>query len=324
MKRVSLWASAVAFLFVAACEKDHATQVDSGDTALFAHVPAGQDVLWGGNYTKVQSVFENMGPLFDQMGSGGHIMSQWMTCFGKLSDLPKSKFVGGAHIADGGVTLTFAMSGFTVDDIAKCGNDAGLATKIDADHKFVAIDMPRMGTQPQLTLGYLVLSDGSLYSRESFKLGLAPSFTVPSRAELEADIAGLGGTSAASDPMLASLGGKVDRVKTVWFIATGAKTPLAGRLGEVYGTLDMKSGIAFDVTAQLLEKADADKAEEGVATIKGMAEQVPAEFKEVIKSIQLQRTGDHLHLHLALSAEQLEHLMSQLGTMIPGAGARMQ
>ena len=109
-----------------------------------------------------------------------------------------------------------------------------------------------------------MLPGGALYTRQSMIISAAPVVTPASRSELEADIAAVGKANATDDKALQALVAKVDRSKTVWFVGTGANTPIADKLGEVYGSFDIASGLAADVTIQLKDSELAGPLEDGV------------------------------------------------------------
>jgi hypothetical protein len=244
-----------------------------------------------------------------QLGSG---MTTWMACF---TDLKQLKLAASIDVAGRDVQMRTVLAGISLDDVAKCGQQAGFATTIDPDHKFVSIALPA----PAATTGYLVLPSGALYSRQSFAIATVPTVSGVVRADLEGDIAKLGGKTAADDPTLGSLVPNVDRTKTVWFTGTAANTPLGDKIGEGWGTFDVSSGLALDITIQVKNPADADKVEQGIAQLRTMADQAPGDLKDVIKNLKLSRSGDHLRFTLAISEAVLKSLISQFGGML-GAG----
>ena len=317
MKRSTAIVASLLFLVVAACAKERAAHdpgVSPSEASLFVHIPAGQAVMWGGNYAKVQSTLETLaasvGPLFGALGSGGEAMSKEVACSAKLSETANAKAIGGARIVDDGVQIYFVISGIAIDEIAKCGRDAGIVTTVDADHKFVALEVPSLAKQRGYTVGYLQLPDGSLYFRQT-----RPIPVNTTRSVLEAEIAALNAPNAktaASEPLLA-LAGKVDHAKTLWFVGNGANAAW-DEMGEIYGTIDLAAGLALDVTVQVMRATDADGLAQRFAQAVSSADQLPAAYQDAVKSMRLERNGDHLRFRAALSSSQLASLFAAVGS----------
>jgi hypothetical protein len=316
---VSFLVVAIALASVVACEKTHDPQgsggLDASDKALFQYLPAGEALFWGGNYMKLQNFMQStMGQMtsamMDKMGSG---MSQWMTCFADAKQLKVAASVG----FDGkGATMRMVTGGMSLDQVVKCGQQAGFATTVDPDHKFASIVLP----PPAPSAGYLVLPSGALYTRQGFALALTPTVVSATRAELEADQSKLGANNATTDPTLARLVGKVDRSKTAWVVGNAASTPIGTKVGEAWATIDISSGLAMELTVQVKSSADIDKIEQGITQLRGMADQVPASFQDLIKNLKFDRQGDHVHFAIKVGEDALKAIMSQVGGMI---GANM-
>jgi hypothetical protein len=306
-------------LAAAACEKTHDAQgsgaLDPSDKALFQYLPAGQALFWGGNYMKLQNFMQStMGQMtsamMDKMGSG---MSQWMTCFADAKQLRVAASVG---FEGNGAAMRMVTSGMTLDEVVKCGQQAGFATNVDPDHKFASVVLP----PPAPSAGYLVLPSGALYTRQAFALALTPTMVSATRAELEADQAKVGANNAVTDPTLTRLVGKVDRSKTAWVVGSGANTPVAAKLGDAWATIDISSGLAMELTLQVKNQADIDKIDQGITQLRGMADQVPASFQDLIKNLKFDHQGDHVHFAIKVNEDSLKSIMSQVGGMI---GANM-
>jgi hypothetical protein len=322
MKRrssVSFVVIAIALASAAACEKTHDAQgsgaLDASDKALFQYLPAGQALFWGGNYMKLQNFMQStMGQMtsamMDKMGSG---MSQWMTCFADAKQLRVAASVG---FEGNGAAMRMVTSGMTLDEVVKCGQQAGFATNVDPDHKFASVVLP----PPAPSAGYLVLPSGALYTRQAFALALTPTMVSATRAELEADQAKVGANNAVTDPTLTRLVGKVDRSKTAWVVGSAANTPVAAKLGDAWATIDISSGLAMELTLQVKNQADIDKIDQGITQLRGMADQVPASFQDLIKNLKFDHQGDHVHFAIKVNEDSLKSIMSQVGGMI---GANM-
>lgn len=298
---------------VAACGKSSGPK-GSGDLAgaeasLFKEIPGGNLALFGGNYMKMQNFMSStMGKAVASMMKDEKAEA-WMTCFANFKEM---KVAGGLGYAGSAITMRMAFSGIKATDIADCAKKGEFNVQLDPDNKFVAVEVKTAGMTVQQ--GYLTLPSGSIYSRMTINLGFPPSFTSAPRADLEADAAGAAKSSAQDDKNMIALASKVDRSKTFWFVGTAAGTPLASKIGELYGSIDLDAGLAMDVTVQVTSSADADKVADGVKQAKSMADKMPGDLKDVIEGLDFSRDGDHLRFAAKLSEKQLSNLMS-LGAM---------
>jgi hypothetical protein len=231
-----------------------------------------------------------------------------MACFDQLKDL---RVAGALAYTGGQLVFRIVFSGMKPSNVADCAKQADFKSTLDPDGKFVSVDIAASGMQ--MTQGYLQLPSGDLYMRMGIELGLAPTVVAASRADLEADAAATGKSNAAGDDKLVALVSKVDKSKTFWFVGNAAGTPLASKVGELYGTFDLASGVAVDVTVQLANAADADKIEHGIQQAKSMADKLPPDLKSIITNLDFSRSGDHVHFVAKATAEQLQGLMSMGG-----------
>jgi hypothetical protein len=311
----------VAVVLFAACKKETTSAgsgaLDATDNALFQYLPAGSTVLAGGNYMKLQNfmqsgVAEASAALADKLGPG---MAEWTKCFGGLPDMKKMRIAMSLKVTGMDAQLRMVLSGATVDDIAGCAQKANFKTTVDPDRKFIAVELP----QPAANGTYLVLASGALYFRQGIALGAMPKMVAATRTELEGDIAALGKTTAADDAAMTALIAKVDRTKTVWLVGHGDGTPLAEKVGNVWGTFDISSGLAIEFTVQLKVADDAKSAEEGFAQLRKSADQLPGDLKDVVKGIQLARNGNDLHVAAKVSDAQIKSLAGQFAGLLGGA-----
>jgi hypothetical protein len=294
-----------------ACEKDKGGSgaLDASDQAMFEYLPAGQTLLFGGNYMKLQNFMQSAlgklsSALVSSMGSG---MTDWMTCFGDLGQL---KIAASASFTGATPQLRMVMTGATVDQIAGCADKAGFKHAVDADKKYMSIELPL----PAPVSAYLVLPSGAIYTRAPF--GLQPDAKPFARADLEGDISALGGKTAADDAAFKSLVTKVDRSKTIWFVGHADGTPAADKVGEVWGTMDLGDGLALDVTFTLKDAAIAEKIEQGLGQAKEHADELPGEVKDVVKAIKLDRSGDQVHVTAKATDAQIKSIAGSLGGML--------
>jgi hypothetical protein len=315
---VAMWV-AIATL-VAGCKKEGATGgsagLDPAEKALLQYLPGGAPIVFGGNYMKLQNLLQGglgtMTEALDKMAPG---MSAWTKCFTEMAE-HKLRAAGVVTFVGNEAQLRMAFSGVTLDEAAACAQKANFKFTIDPDKKFMSIEMP-MASLPGATASYLVLPSGALYTRFNFSVGMTVPMSL-TRSVLEADASGFK-TTAADDAALAALAAKVDHSKTVWFVGRADGTPLADKVGDVYGTFDLSNGLAVDVVAQIKVADDAKKIEDGVAQARKVADQLPGDVKDVVKNMTLERNGDRLHFGVAVSSTQLKNIMSQFGGML-GSG----
>jgi hypothetical protein len=303
----------------AACEKTRAPQPKGSGTLspaeleLFKYLPKGQPVYFAGDYSKLHDVM-----------SGG--LGQFTTAIAdKLSPAmaTMTKCLATPHGMKSAMAMTyvdktledrFVIDGLKIADVAKCGQDSGLKTTVDADNRFVSVEMPMPnGT---LDFSYFALPNGPLYIHQTVTLSAKALPKMATRAECEADLAALGHNTAAEDADFNALASKADRTKTAWFVGSGAGTPLADKLNQAYGSIDATSGLAVDITVGLVRVADAEKLEQGVGQLRKMSDQLPASFKDVVAALKFDRSGDRVHVALALTDAQVKSVTDQLGGMI--------
>jgi len=296
-----------------ACEKSRSA-VSGDDIEQLKHLPGGNFAVVGGNYMKLQNFMQSsMGKMVEQFSAqatGNEGASKWTDCFAKY---PQLHLVGAVGRHEGGVDVRMVFTGMTLDNVTACAKDASFKTEVDSDGKYVRISIP--STMMTLEQGYLKLDDGALLMRQSMTLSPRPALAPSTRADLEADLAAAAkGPSAADDKPLLQIANKVDRTRTFWFAGTAEGTAEASTLGDVYGTVDIESGIDLDVTVQIKEPALADRLEKGVAQIKQLADKVPADLRSAVEGLQLQRDGEKLHVTAKVTDSQLAAL-AKLGAM---------
>ena len=311
MKRRSLISIMFLVLALAACEKAGSSSKGSGelsqqDKDLFKFLPAGSTAVFGGNYMKLQKFMtstlgKTTAEAMEKMGPG---MTEWAGCFTELKDL---KLAGSANVKGKGLDLRMIFTGMKIADVAKCADRAKYKYTIDPDSKFISVTVP----PPANEQGYVVAASGALYMRQSMEISAVPVITPTSRVDLEGDLKAAASANVLSDTKMLALIAKADRSRTIWFAGSGAGTPAADMLGELFGGFDLDNGFSIDVTFQLVDPALADKLEDGVKEIKKMSDQLPGNMKDAIESLKFNRSGDHVHFALKLDDKQLADLMKQ-------------
>jgi hypothetical protein len=152
--------------------------------------------------------------------------------------------------------------------------------------------------------------------------GGVPTVAPVVRAELEADLASLDGKTAAMDKQLVAAMADLDRSTAMWFVGSGANTPIGDKLGLVKGTFDLANGIAVDVRVEMKDSALADKVETGVAEAKKKSSAIGGAAKDVIESVKVDRKGDWLRFTLAIDNPKLTAVIEQVTPMLGMLGGR--
>ena len=316
MKRRTLLSLALAVAAVAGCEKASTSTngsgaLTTGELELFHFLPKGAPIYFAGSYSQLQNLMKSgvgkfTSMIADRMGPG---MSTWMNCLAAPHGM---KIAAAASVSGKAFEMRLVFAGIKIADIATCGQKASFKVTTDPDGKYVAVELP----PPANLATYLALPNGDLYARQTTELGLKASQVSALRPELEGDLAALAQGTAADDETLTTLAAKIDRSKTGWFVGSAAGTPIADKVGEAYGWIDGSSGLALDVTVQIKSAADIDKIDQGITQVRGMADQLPGDFKDVVKNLKFSHGGDHVHFAIALTDAQIKSLTDQLGSMI--------
>jgi hypothetical protein len=303
---------------LAGCEK--AKSKSSGplgddDIALLKDLPGGNVAIIGGNYMKLQNFMQSsLGKmaedLMEKTTGDSKGMKEWMACFSEMKSL---KVAGGVAITSG-MEMRLVFKGMTIEQVDGCAKRAGFAHTLDPDKKYVTIEVPGLGGATYAQ-GYLQLADGAIYNRQNLALALVPSVDAASRAELEADAEKAKTNNAAGDKQLVALAGKANRSQTFWFAGSGKGTPAADKVGDVYGSFDVDSGLAADVTIGFTDKKLAGQLEEGLEQAKKMSKDLPPDLRGIIDQVSLHRDGDSVRIVAKLSDSQLSALtkMGPLG-----------
>lgn len=313
-----------ALVALAGCEKDGMPERSSGalrppEAALLAHLPAGNALLFGGNYLRLQD-FLRSSPFARLMGSVEQLspgMTEWSRCF--LDTSPDLDMMGAVAYGRDGLVMRYVMKGFDVAQLERCAARAGFTVRVDPDRAYAAIDMT--GPLGTITAGYLALADGALLTRTVTQL--PPTTLVPpptTRADLEADVAAAARENATADATLVAELGRVDRRHAMWYVGDATGTPLADKVGRVRGWVDLDRGLAFELSVEVVDRAMADEIARGIPELKRQAGALGKEVGDVVRGLRFERKGDRLRFGLTISDRQLEALLDQMAPFMGGAG----
>jgi hypothetical protein len=253
----------------------------SQETALLAHLQGGAQIVLVGSVSKLIDWLP-IGGILD--GKWGHGYTAFQACTAKIAGLEAalSVTIAGAQTEQRGVAnhVTFA-------DLQRCAERAGWTAHLDADGRFLALDVPHAETPGGVTIGYLMTPDGAIITHlTSIKHGLAPELKPATRQDLEADLLTKSKTMA-QDANVLELAPKLDRSKTMWFVASG----VSDKLIEAYGWVDVATDLGFDLHLTLGTIAIAEKAANGLEAVRSS-----------LGGLEVSRSGERLHVGGKLTA----------------------
>jgi hypothetical protein len=265
------------------------------EAALLRDLPGANVALVGGDFDRlVQSFTHSMfGDMFDKLASDAGVQDMiraWKDC----TRGPNVRTVTGLAVTGDEKVMRTVMGGVQLPNLAACLSRPGFQPRLDPDRKYLVIEAMAHGVHRSQS--YLALPDGAVYSREVHD----QRSTAPTRADLEADVS----VPAASDRHLLELAKGTDHAKTVWFAGSGAGTPLAGRVGDMFGAVDLDAngGLQLDLTAEVPDRK--------------LLDQVARYFHgwrdadaELLSGVSLHTEGARLVLTAHLSAAQLNKLL---------------
>jgi hypothetical protein len=300
---------------LAGCEKAKSKSsgpLGDAEMSMLKDIPGGNVAIIGGNYLKMQNFMQSsLGQLaedtMEKATGDTKGFKEWMSCFAEMKQL---SIVGGVAM-DGAVEMRLAFKGTNIEAVDACAKRAGYTHTLDPDKKYVEIEVPGPGGVAS-SQGYLQLADGVIYNRQRLEIGLLPSVETALRADLEADVTKTKTSNAAGDKQLVALAGKANRSQTFWFAGSGKGTPVADKVGDVYGSLDIDSGLKADVMIGFTDKALAGQLEDGLAQAKKMSDELPADLRSILDDLSLHRDGSSVRIVAKLSDAQIKSL-SKMG-----------
>ncbi|MBK9033573.1 MAG: hypothetical protein IPL61_20305 [Myxococcales bacterium] len=326
MKNIALGLTVIAAMGLAACEKDSGKmpaakgsgKLTADEAELLARLPAGGNVVFGGNYFGLQQWLANS-PMARMSAEMDPVMGAWNACLTRVD----FAMAGAGGFDDGVLRMAMFMKGLPMAKVRQCATDSGLPVQDDPDGKFLSVELETRDGMP-LAMPYLEV-DGGLYTVVSMKIetagGIKPVALRIDRATLERDQAGLANATLATDPRMGAWLAKVDRTRTFFFAGSGAGSPIADKVGLVYGGISIKDGLAIDVTAELLEPGAASEVVRQWQRARSELDRIPASMqvlKDIIRAVKLGRTGDGVRVVARVTDAQLEELVKALGPMMAG------
>ena len=299
-----------AVMALTACDKSGSSGSggSGGSVDLLASVPASSNIVFGGDFLKVEKM---MGELAGKMVEGNKGMKAYVDCF--TSTARDLKVAGGVKISNP-PTMTLVMTGIGVSEIEKCATEAGFKVAKDADGKFITIETAMNGLGKQQS--YLQLASGALYSEQSISRHAAPV----ARKDLEVNAANAASTNALADKSLKGLIDKADKSKMLWFAGNGAGTSIGTKVGEIYGGLDVNPDIALSIDVQITDPMMLTMVDGYMAKAKDLAGNFGDDIKAIIETLDYKKDNDRVHFGVKVTQDQLKGMMKQFGGMFRMGG----
>lgn len=311
---------------VAGCEKSSSPGGASASGALSAaekdllsHLPRGGIGVLGGNTFEFQHWMETspLARMTAQVSTPE--MTAWNACLGK----EKMTMAGTVAMENDAPVMRIFMKGVTLAKLEECAQSAGIKGVKDPDGKLYTVEIKQPGGMTPIQAPYLAL-DGGVYAQVQLGgLGAALEGKAPliaaTRADLEKDVAALAQGTAASDERFTAMLAKVDRKKTLWFVGSAEGTPLADKLGQVYGGMSIVKGFGLNITAQLKKPGDVDEILKKFEAAKAELDKAPEGMKglkDAIHQVSLSRADGGLRASISLSDAQLEEIIKGMAPMM--------
>jgi hypothetical protein len=290
-----------------------AAKLSADELKMFKHLPAGAAGVFGGNMFEMQRWMEEsaLGKLTKQ------VTGPEMTAYNKCLVKVVTQMVGSFQMNDDALSMKVFIAGADIGKMKTCADNAKLKSVVDPDGKYISIALLTAGTSSNAPY---FATDGGVYGAVAVAIGggAAPVNTV-TRADLEKDIASLAKSTAADNATLMGLLKNVDRKKQIWFAGSAKGTKIEDKLGNVYGTMQFKTGLAVDISAQMVQAADADKVVSSMVEAKNSMSKLPPNMSalaDVVKAVQLVRTKDGVRVSMNLTEAQLNGALEQVGPMM--------
>jgi hypothetical protein len=308
-----------------ACEKDATPRskpsgsLNQQETGLLSKLPSGGQFVFGGNMYDAQRWLSESPMAQMTRALVPANLTAWNEC---LATQKQMAMAMAGRFEDGTLRMSTFMRGITIADLQRCAGVAKVTVAVDPDGKYLTVDLPAQGGVTMRS-PYLEV-DGGLYSRMAMSLaGLtagAVESVVATRAELEADQASLAKGSMATDARMQELLARVDRSRPFFFAGSAAGTPIADKLGDVWGSFAVERGLEFDGVFALKDPAMTQQMLDGFGDLKSNLGSLPpsmSSVKTLVKGVRLGKSKDGLTLSVRISNQALADAMAQLGPMLP-------
>lgn len=338
MRNILTAIAAAAFvLTVSACEKTGSNikikpsgELTDTERALLGHLPAGAQVVFGGNYKKFMEYWDDspMKELVKSMTPSSGAMGDWMDCWSNVGDV---EFAGSLQVSAGTGRVRVLFRGLKKAMLEECGQKSSIDIEIDPDGKYLELRGIPDGLGGTSSLGYYFPDDATAFfamDMQGLTAGRKPAPV--KRAQLEADIAKAAASPAVDSADIKDLLVKADRSKPFWFSGSASGTPIADKVTSGHGWMDTtKNAITFRFSVTLTEAAMAKQIVSGFQQTKGQLSDTPAELmpggqqtKDValafFKGASMSHSGGTLAGNFKITNDMLEKLIPLSSAMMPG------
>lgn len=305
------------------CEKEGAKTKSSGapsetESALLSHIPAGANLVFGGNYQKLMEYWETS-PLKKlsetMMAAGGgdqsDKMRDYMTCW--VEQKSATDMIGSMEMSGGGMAMTMIFRGVDAKTLTACADKAGYTYTKSEDGKYIELQGVEAAMGQTSNVGYYFVDPQTTFFAMEAPIGMAAdgNIPMPNRADLEAKLAKAKESPATGDPAFMKLVGMADRSKPFWFAGSAAGTPLAAQLSSGHGWIDAdKSSMTIGFAVELGQEEMAKMAVEQFKQIKGSLGMLPPDLKaaaeQFLESAKLEASGKTLSGRFKITNDMLE------------------
>lgn len=328
---------AVVLMLAGGCEKaGDSTEIEgSGELSqverqLFSLIPAGSNLVFGGNYQKLMKYWETsplkkLGDSFTAATAPDQTdgMRDYMTCW--VEEQHATDLAGALEVKPDAIGMIMVFRGVTEKTLTTCADKGGLKYQRDADGKYIELSGLSNGMGGTASVGYYFPAPDTAYFAFDLPLGMTPGVAPPpvGRAGIEARLAKAKSAPAADDPKVRGLIAKADRSKPFWFSGTAAGTPLAGKVGSGHGWLDADAtSLSFAFSVELSEAGAASKAVSAFEEAKKSIDQLPSQLKDAatafLADAKLTASGNTLNGRFRLTNEVLEKAAPALQSVMGG------
>jgi hypothetical protein len=298
----------------------------SGDEkALFAHLPADANVVFGGDYERFMKHWDSS-PLkkfsesaLAEIAGTQDGMRDYMTCW--VEEDVKATLAGSMKVAGLGVTMNMVFGGLGSDTLTRCADKGGLKYRKDEDGKYIELQEIPDGLGGTSNLGYYYIDSTTAYF--SVDIGLGGAASGLTREDLEGRLKSAARASAADSSEIEAMVKKADRSRAFWFAGSARGTPLASNLDGGYGWFDLdKNSMTFAFSAELKSaSAASDAVKQFNEMSKGLA-LLPPDLRQAAESVleksKLTSSGKTLNGHFEIPNDALAKALSFVEGMAGG------